>query len=233
MRLDEIRNWLTTEMAEREAPPMFAVQIAERRSDSDRMLFSGSDVRVNRRRESGILEIRFNGTKSRSEVDLAQTTIAIAHDEDPERKFSELRRAHEESEFLVSRTSIGSLPVLGPGGQVLIQDSDAAFMADITIRRRDLQGISSEGWNDPELLYRSLSIEFGGYSRNLEIQPRLGYFELSKYDEQSVLRPAFVFLLRWYRESSGKGYVAWETARVQPATLNKSVAEREGLGVSE
>jgi hypothetical protein len=233
MRLGEIRNWLDAAMAERQTPPLFEVHPLELLGENDWKRFSGLDVQVNRRRDSGVLEIRFNRTERRRAVDLAQTAMAIARDEDPQRNFSELRRAHEESQFLVARTLIGSLPVLGPGGKVLIQDSDAAFMADITIRRRRLQAIASGEWNDPELLYRSLTTEFGDFPTNVEIDARLGYFELSKYDDQSLIRPVFMFLVRPHDELSEKGYVAWEIVRVQPATLNKLVAEREGLGVSE
>jgi hypothetical protein len=233
MRLDEIRKWLNTAMAEREMPPIFEVQPPEFHAENDRKRFSDIDVRVNRRRDSGVLEIRFNRTEGRRVVNLAQTAMAIARDEDPERNFSELRRVHEESQFLVSKTLIRSLPVLGPGGQVLIQDSGTAFMADITIRRRHLKGIASEEWNAPEFLYRSLTVEFGDYPDNVDIQAQLGYCELSKYDDQSFIRPVFMFLVRSHSAPSEKSYAAWETVRFQPATLNKSVGEREGLGVSE
>jgi len=197
------------------------------------MRFRGLDMGVNRRRDSGVLEMQFDKSQSRTVVDPAQTAMAIAREEDPERKFLELRRDHEGSEFSVSRTLIESLPVMGPGGQVLIQDSDVAFMADITIRSRELQGIASEQWNDPGLVYRSLAAEFGDYRDYLEIKARLGYFELSKYDAQSLIRPVFMFQIQLQSESSQGSHVVWETTHVQPATLNKSIAEREGLGISE
>jgi hypothetical protein len=233
MRLDEAANWLKNTVSEHVPPPMFQVRPPEVQMEREQKRFSGLDMRVNRRRDSGVLEMRLDKRQSRTVVDPAQTVMATAHEEDPERKFLELRSDHEGSEFRVSRTLIESLPVLGPGGQVLIQDSDDAFMADITIRSRDFQGVASEQWNDPGLVYRSLTAEFGDYRDYLEIKARLGYFELSKYDAQSLIRPVFMFLIQLQSESSQASYVAWETARVQPATLNKSIAEREGLGVSE
>jgi len=233
MRLDEAANWLEKTVSEHAVPPMFQVRSLEVHTEREQMRFSGLEMRVNRRPDSGVLEIRFDRSQNSTVVDPSQTAIAIAREEDPERKFLELRRDHEGSEFQVSRTLIESLPVLGPGGQVLIQDSDAAFMADITIRSRELQGITSEQWNDPGLVYRSLTAEFGDYRDYLEIKARIGYFELSKYDAQSLIRPVFMFLIQSQSKSSEASYVAWETTRVHSATLNKSIAEREGLGVSE
>jgi hypothetical protein len=227
MRLDQVLNWLNNTMSEQSVPQMFGVLPPEIHADQER--FRGLDMRVNRRPDSGVLEMRFNRSDNPGVTDPVQTAMSIAQEEDPERKFLELRRVHEESEFLVSRTLIDSLPVLGPGGQVLIQDSDAAFMADITIRKPDFRGIASEEWSDPESVYRSLMADFGVYRDYLKIKARLGYFELSKYDDQSLIRPVFIFLI----QSSERSNVDWETTRVQPATLNKSIAEREGLGVSE
>src|SRR5467141_2291554 len=146
MRLDEAANWLKNTVSEHVPPPMFQVRPHEVHTEREQMRFRGLDMGVNRRRDSGVLEMQFDKSQSRTVVDPAQTAMAIAREEDPERKFLELRRDHEGSEFSVSRTLIESLPVMGPGGQVLIQDSDVAFMADITIRSRELQGIASEQW---------------------------------------------------------------------------------------
>jgi hypothetical protein len=233
MRLDEAANWLEKTVSEHAAPRMFEVRSPEVHTEREQMRFRGLEMRVNRRPDSGVLEIRFDRSQNRTVVDPSQTAIAIAREEDPERKFLELRRDHEGSEFQVSRTLIESLPVLGPGGRVLIQDSDAVFMADITVRSREPQDIASEQWNDPKSVFRSLTAEFGDYRDYLEIEARLGYFELSKYDAQSLIRPVFMFLIQSHSKSSEASYVAWETTRVHPATLNKSIAEREGLGVSE
>jgi hypothetical protein len=233
MKVGDIPNWLRSTMAEREPPPIFEVEPPKLDAESDRKRFGGLNVQFNRRLDSGLLEIRFNGIDSRRMVDLAQTTIAIARDEDRERGFSELRRVHEGSQFLVSRTSIEMLPVLGPGGQVLIQDSEAAFVADITIRKRYAQGMTSEKWIDTELAYRSLAAEFREYPQNVGIQAWLGYYELSKYDHQSFIRPVFMFVVRSHDEDPEKSYIAWETVRLWPATSNKKVTEREGLGVSQ
>lgn len=233
MRLNEVATWLENVVSEPGAPPMFRVPTPAVQLARDQKRYSDPDMRVSRRSDSGVLEIRFEKNESRRVIDPALTAISIAHEEDPERKFLELRRDREGSQFQVSRTSIESLPVLGPGGRVIIRDSDAVFMADITVRSRDFKGVASEGWNDPGLVYQALTNEFGDYGRHLEMKPRLGYFELSKYDVQSLIRPVFMFLIQVRHKSPRGTYVAWETTRVLPATINESIAEREGLGVSE
>jgi hypothetical protein len=233
MRIEEVRKWLREVVSEPEAPPMFELRPAEFHVESDSARFRDLDMRVTRRRLSGILEIQSAVTDPRKSISYVESIMAIAKDEDPRRELLELKSADEGSQFLVSRTTIGSLPVVGPGGQVLIQMSDSVFMADITIRRRNLLAIHSERWADPEKIYRTLTDEFGDYEQEIEIEPTLGYFELSKYDVQRLLRPVFMFVIWPRNQGPEQGQLSWETARILPASSSRSIGQTEGLEVSE
>jgi hypothetical protein len=105
---------LNNAIAEHKAPPIFEVRPPQLQADDDRKRFSGLGVRVNRRRDSGLLEIQFNGNENLKIADPAKTAMAIAREEDPDREFLELRRGYDESQFLVSRTLIPESGVKAP-----------------------------------------------------------------------------------------------------------------------
>jgi hypothetical protein len=56
----------------------------------------------------------------------------------------------------------------------------------------------------------------------------VGYFELSKYETQLFLRPAFVFIFSM--PGDAEDAVSWQTIRVEPATVWDEIHLRAGLG---
>jgi hypothetical protein len=61
----------------------------------------------------------------------------------------------------------------------------------------------------------------------VRIAAAFGYFELSKYEPQLWLRPAFVFLLQ---VSSENPDLAWQDTIVEAATTNSGISSVEDLG---
>jgi hypothetical protein len=101
--------------------------------------------------------------------------------------------------------------------------------ANVVVRRR-LSPIPSRWQSYRELIGRVRSRISGRVPERakVRIEPAFGYFELSKYEPQLWLRPAFVFLLQVvFSEGSD---LAWQDTIVEAATTNSDVSPGEGLG---
>jgi hypothetical protein len=124
------------------------------------------------------------------------------------------------------------LPVLGPGGRISVFFTASAWLeADIGVRKR-LRSVPSQWRQQSEIvqeILRQLS-ERTLEQNSVRISARLGYFELSKYEPQRWLRPAFVFLLEIV--SAVEPGVAWRDTIIAPAatTTETEIALEDGFG---
>jgi len=233
MRSDEVREWLFRTVSERELPPVFAIERHRAFEEKERARFLDFGLRSSRRNPSGTLELRLSELEFVRFGDPLSSIVAAARQEDPRREILPLIPPHEGSQFLVARTRIGSLPVIGPGGKILVQRSDTSLTADITVRRREPDAIPSDGWIEPDVVHRSLLSGFLGAEDRIDVEPTLGYFERSKYHAQYLLRPTYLFVIRPRDEGTAESRSLWETTHIVPATWNLAVElneERETFG---
>jgi hypothetical protein len=122
----------------------------------------------------------------------------------------------------------GSLDVIGPGGQIIAHDTAAGLQLDIVIRRRG-QPLPST-WRDAEVVADELLRGFAIDGRDIDPQHlrlEFGYFELSKYEQQSILRPAMMTILDIPPDETG---VPYRSVSVAAATEHPSLDLEDGLG---
>ena len=115
--------------------------------------------------------------------------------------------------------------VIGPGGRISIFRTATSIWVDITVRKR-LKKLPSR-WRAYRKIFEPYRQEFAPWKKQIEVEPMLGYFELSKYEAQLFLRPAFVFIFSMPGDGDS---VSWQTVRVEPATSSKEISLRAGLG---
>jgi hypothetical protein len=227
MRIENVREWLLKTCSERELPPIFSFERPRTFEEAETASFLERGLRPSRQNLSGTLEVRVVSTEFALFRDPLSSIVEVAHQEDPRRAILPLQRPHEGSQFLVAHTRVESLPVIGPGGKILIQRSESSLTADITVRRRHLGAIPSENWIEPDAIYRSLLSEFAGYEDAIDIEATLGYFERSKYHVQYLLRPTFLFVIRPRDQGTAESRSVWETTHIVPATWNPAVEPTE------
>lgn len=129
-------------------------------------------------------------------------------------------------QFVSYRSRIDAdVPVIGPGGGISIFRTASSIWVDITVRKR-LEKLPSR-WRAFRKIYQPYKQEFAPWKKQIEVEPMLGYFELSKYEAQLFLRPAFVFIFSMPGEGDS---IAWQSVRVEPATSSKEIPLRAGLG---
>ena len=98
--------------------------------------------------------------------------------------------------------------------------------ADIVVRKRSVR-ITGQ-WRSTEQILRRLPSEVAAGQENIEISANFGYLELSKYEVQAWLRPAFMFVVR--NVSTAEDRVPWAYSLAEPATQTTQVSLDEGLG---
>jgi hypothetical protein len=120
------------------------------------------------------------------------------------------------------------IPAVGPGGKITSYDTRRGVTADVTIRRR-ARTISSTWRTTDDILQPLMSPDFLEVASDLRLQGSFGYFELSKYERQSLMRPVFLFAIESQQDSEGR-WPGWQTMLVEPATTDSRIGLREGLG---
>lgn len=221
-------------------PPVFWV-LANVQEDVFRFDAGGP---VRRRTDSNILEITFPlSTQFAGEQDEVNLAGEL---EDTVRRYAvaEDRRDYHAAEGqlppgvsfeLESRVPaterVGGpmLQVLGPGGRATAYSGVRGMTsADITIRRRSK---SQNGrWRRLSEILRPLELALGETGDRPTIRTAFGYFELSKYEEQSLMRPVFLFAIEQEQDSEGR-WPGYQQIVVTSATTAGTIDESEGLGM--
>ena len=186
---------------------------------------------ISRRSESGILEFWRSGHLSTREAlaPLSQQLSTMAANEDPRTlaPVSETRSEVIAAEW-ESRIAEQDLPVIGPGGRIMIAREASGTTAEIVIRKRGA-AIASR-WRSTDDLMASLNrrITQSASGAASIVQDAFGYFELSKYERQDWLRPAFMLLIEF--TIAGDERIRWTETIVEPATEATEVSLADGLG---
>jgi hypothetical protein len=124
------------------------------------------------------------------------------------------------------------LRVIGPGGRATaFRGARGMTGADVTIRRRSRaeRGV----WRRlPQILRpleQALGEEFMGAEEEPTLRAAFGYFELSKYEAQSLMRPVFLFAIEHEQDPDGR-WPGYQRIVVSAATTAAKLDESEGLG---
>jgi hypothetical protein len=228
----ERRDWITS-FAGRGDLPIFKLifpAIEGRYADPRRI---GAPVQyTSRRPDSGIFELWRPQHLRTSEAlaPLSQELIEMAGVEDPRSWIltpeteSEVIAAEWESHLLPPQ----NLPVIGPGGRIMIAREASGTTAEIVVRKRG--GAITSHWRSTDDLMASLTRRITQCSSRTAsvVQRAFGYFELSKYESQAWLRPAFMVLVEL--TIPGDERIRWIETIVEPATETKELSLADGLG---
>lgn len=204
---------------------------------------------LSRRSDSGIAELIIQNplaSSLESPFDLLQAPIlaaeiqdvvSLARQEDPDRMFGDREQPDPRSAFWEYRSLIPlpsivgePTPVIGPGGRITIASTsyrgEPVVEVSLVVRRR-LTSFPS-AWRPVDEILRSVRWELESTPSNIKVHAAFGMFELSKYEQQRVLRPAFVFVLT--SEESSDFRVPWQYTIVEAATKSPNLPPEEGLG---
>lgn len=120
------------------------------------------------------------------------------------------------------------LPAIGPGGRAVAFQRTGGIAADVVIRRR-LRGVPGT-WRWHYDILRRLWCDCPETPPAFRVRAAFGYFELSKYEPQHLLRPVFLFSLEQAQDENGR-WPGWMTTLVEPATTAPGIALDDGLGL--
>ena len=125
------------------------------------------------------------------------------------------------------------LGVIGPGGRATaFRGARGITGADVTIRRRTTAERGT--WrrlHDIMLpLQQALVEDFTGTNEDPTVRAAFGYFELSKYEPQSLMRPVFLFSIEQEQDPDGR-WPGFQRIVVSAATTAGELHESEGLGM--
>jgi hypothetical protein len=190
------------------------------------------------RPDSGCVEVDFRGRlQTRQVEEVSRDIVGIALDlaqRIDQRKF----QPRKPPDLLVRRpepvdvagaisqeyeSEVDGLGVMGPGGRVHFFDGGIRGV-DVVVRRRERKLDST--WRQPERIARRALDAVAGAPDNLRLQASFGYYEASKYEHQTVMRPAFAFLLGL---DAGESTPGWRTILVEPATSGRDTSAWAGL----
>jgi hypothetical protein len=186
---------------------------------------------------SGALEIAAPNLRVAALGDLRDEiswNIRSILEEEDDRRIDEFRFPDEfvaQTGGVIATTRIATpdgevMPVLGPGGRVVFHETADGLQFDIVVRRRG-KWLESR-WRRPDRLAGAL---LDGLGLGAEDQPfakinaTLGYFELSKYEAQRVIRPVFLAVADVFLEA-----VAVRSVTAVAATTGINIELSEGLG---
>lgn len=232
----ELRGWIET-LTEEQPPPFFTVA-EPHESKWIQSPLAVSPQSVNRRFESGVFEISFRGhpnvmrQSAKEWLDYFSQIRSLDEGRSFDRRTLFLADDATHSEVVLAdiRTGTsdvpGNLPVVGPGGRIILYQGAETIDADVVIRRRDVR--IPARWRNPARVVRGLEQELADEPETVEIFAQFGYLELSKYEPQSLLRPAFIFVIQTSQVRENQ--LRWQYAIAQPATVNENVPIEEGLG---
>lgn len=122
-------------------------------------------------------------------------------------------------------SSIEDVPSVGPGGRVTVYVSHGMTLADITTRVRT-ESMESR-WRTPGEIANQFERITRGEFLETHVFGAFGYYEASKYERQSYLRTAFVFIID--RPTSREG-PSWRTSFAVAATESDGIPPDAGLG---
>jgi hypothetical protein len=125
------------------------------------------------------------------------------------------------------------LGVIGPGGRATaFRGARGMTGADVTIRRRS--GAGQGKWRQLHEIMRpleqALGEDFTGTEEEPSVRATFGYFELSKYEAQSLMRPVFLFVIEQEQDPDGR-WPGIQRIVVSPATTAGDLDKSEGLGM--
>jgi len=128
-----------------------------------------------------------------------------------------------------SRLPEHDLPVLGPGGRLIGYALGSVMQFEIVIRKRETKIVSQwrGGAEIVEGIQRRISA-LGIDRAAADLVGSLGYFELSKYERQTHMRPVFVLHLDF--QSPNDSTPLWRSTVVEPATTAIGVSLGDGMG---
>lgn len=198
------------------------------------------DISANRRSDSGVLEFRIPTKVAAASPDITDDrhnpVIDIVRAATLDEDSRKLERTVEPSgivsvEFVSSIENAfaranENIPVVGPGGKAIVYRlTDGSLVSEIVVRRRESDVASH--WRDIRDIVRRIN-EISSGAEKLTISATYGYFELSKYELQLVMRPTFIFVIDGYSETAGAP--DWRQTIVEPATYSSRFSDDEGLG---
>jgi len=227
----QLRNWIAS-CAWRGSLPIYRLKFPEiDASHASVRRVGASSASTSRRHDSGILELwRPEHPPTREALAaLSQRVRAMAAGED-QRTFVAAEQTGSEVIVAEWESQIAELdlPVIGPGGRIMIAHEARGITAEIVIRKRD-ETVTSD-WRSTDDLMASLSrrITQSTIGATSIVEHAFGYFELSKYERQEWLRPAFMFLIEL--TIAGDERIRWVETIVEPATEAGGLGPADGLG---
>jgi hypothetical protein len=104
--------------------------------------------------------------------------------------------------------------------------------ADVTIRRRirPEQGKWRRTREILRPLEQVLGEDFAGADEQPTVRAAFGYFELSKFEAQSLMRPVFLFAIEQEQDPEGR-WPGFQRIVLSPATTAEELDDAEGLGI--
>ncbi|HYZ75440.1 MAG TPA: hypothetical protein VE641_20335, partial [Chthoniobacterales bacterium] len=138
-----------------------------------------------------------------TQAELESFLTEIASQEDRGRSFRR-STAYESDRIVAVYESVlenDNIPVIGPGGRYFVYrnsapEDDYGFEIDLVVRKR-LAPLASQ-WRQTAELFAAVNRQIAervADEDDLVISAAFGYFELSKYELQTLLRPAFLISL--------------------------------------
>lgn len=88
----------------------------------------------------------------------------------------------------------GDIEVIGPGGAFRVYQTGHSFTADVTLRKREGEGIPA-AWRDYEAIFTQVRASLQNAGEGSKLRGNFGYFEASKYEFQEWLSLAFAFVI--------------------------------------
>lgn len=154
---------------------------------------------------------------SGAQAELIESALALADILDPGRVWVDARAAGpgELPEFVQEErwSRVDYLPVLGPGGRIIVSRLGSELDADVVCRTR-MDNLGGQ-WRRPEQIAAAVRVMMAGAPFDASLRADFGYSEPGRYTECTVLRPYFVFLLERPQDGEGPG---WRYALECPAT---------------
>jgi hypothetical protein len=197
------------------------------------------DLSAMRRSDSGVLDFSIpsriaatlNDVAGKRESRVVDIIRAVALGEDSRK----LERVTEPSGSVaaelvssIESTVVGrnNTSVVGPGGRAIVYRlMNGSLASEVVVRRRE--GEVASQWKDIRDILRRLN-EISSHAEALTISATYGYFELSKYELQLLMRPVFIFVIDGH--SAVSGAPDWRQTIVEPVTYSARLSDEEGLG---
>ena len=236
--------WIAT-IAARHPPAIIKVSPAPDGKIKD--FLAPSNIGFDRHPDSGLLEIHLPKDQEPRELHSRFTDIfSLASALDPKRDIVSSPQDVTQTIRAEATTLIGGWPVVGPGGRLTFYETAKKLHVDVVVRNR-IDEIASS-WRTAEAIEQDLRTKMaaqGEIDETAKLYGEFGYFELSKFETQNWLRPAFVFVVRRTAEVEGaplpaehedapagprRVTVNWHDTIAVAATTSDEVPLDEGLG---